>query len=169
MRALAGQRRFEEAAALRDRTDALARALARQRRFDALRQAGWVQVEIEGEGVAELHRGRLVSCPSPALVVDAPRPGRPPVAVRGRRPRLDPGPGLPFEVCTGYESDGDEVPSEGPLPARWADELACVAAWLDAKADQVRIVQVDAGLATRLPRVPRFQARPSSAAAPTGR
>ena len=60
MRAQAGAERFEEAAATRDRAAALATALSRQRRLDALRQAGRVVVEVPGEGRSVLDGGRLV-------------------------------------------------------------------------------------------------------------
>jgi DNA polymerase-3 subunit epsilon len=60
MRALAAAERFEEAAATRDRAAALATALSRQRRLDALRRAGRVVVEVSGEGRSVLDGGRLV-------------------------------------------------------------------------------------------------------------
>ena len=60
MRALAAAERFEEAAATRDRAAALATALQRQRRLDALRRAGRVVVEVPGEGQSVLDGGRLV-------------------------------------------------------------------------------------------------------------
>ena len=60
MHALAAAERFEEAADVRDRAAALAAALRRQRRFDALRRAGRVVVEVDGRSGAELRHGRLV-------------------------------------------------------------------------------------------------------------
>jgi hypothetical protein len=60
MHALAAQERFEEAADVRDRAAALAAALRRQQRFDALRRLGRVVLEIDGTSQAELRRGRLV-------------------------------------------------------------------------------------------------------------
>lgn len=59
MRALAGAGRFEEAASMRDRASALARALNRQRRLDGLRRTGRLVVEIDGAGTAVLERGIL--------------------------------------------------------------------------------------------------------------
>ncbi len=56
---LAGQQRFEEAADLRDRAAALARALERQRRHDALRSAGRVRVELRGGAWALIEGGVL--------------------------------------------------------------------------------------------------------------
>lgn len=61
MRALAAASRYEEAAAVRDRAAALARALARQRRLDALRAAGRLTVEVDGATPAVIDRGRLVT------------------------------------------------------------------------------------------------------------
>ena len=60
MRALAAAQRYEEAASVRERAAALSRAIARQRRLDALRRAGRVTLTIEGEGTAVLQRGRLL-------------------------------------------------------------------------------------------------------------
>jgi len=48
MAALARSERFEEAADVRDRADALARALHRQRQFDRLRRAGRLELELPG-------------------------------------------------------------------------------------------------------------------------
>ena len=59
MRALALAGRYEEAADVRDRAAALARALTRQRRLDALRRAGRLEVEVAGEGLAVLEGGLL--------------------------------------------------------------------------------------------------------------
>jgi len=58
MRALAESERFEEAADVRDRAAALARALARQRQHDGLRRAGRVELDVGGEAVV-LVAGRL--------------------------------------------------------------------------------------------------------------
>src|SRR5690606_13089165 len=60
MHGLAAEERFEEAAAVRDRAAALANALRRQRRFDALRRTGRVVVEVDGRSRTELRQGRLV-------------------------------------------------------------------------------------------------------------
>ena len=48
-------------------------------------------------------------------------------------------------------------PPSGPLPRHLADELATVAAWLEARAERIRLVECDAGLASALPRLPRFE------------
>jgi DNA polymerase-3 subunit epsilon len=59
MEALAAAERFEEAADVRDRAAALADALRRQRRIDALRRTGNLVIELPGGSVA-LAAGRLV-------------------------------------------------------------------------------------------------------------
>jgi DNA polymerase-3 subunit epsilon len=61
MRVLAAAHRFEEAASVRDCAGALARAIARQRRLDALRAAGRLTVEVDGVPAAVIDRGRLVT------------------------------------------------------------------------------------------------------------
>jgi DNA polymerase-3 subunit epsilon len=58
MTALAELERYEEAADVRDRAAALARALARQRQLDALRRAGRVEIEVAGRRLV-LSGGRL--------------------------------------------------------------------------------------------------------------
>ncbi|MFP5377689.1 MAG: DEDD exonuclease domain-containing protein [Acidimicrobiia bacterium] len=124
MRSLAAERRFEEAGAARERAAALATALARQRRLDALRGAGRVHLEVEGEGTAVLDGGLLVGPVGPAgtapLGLDGPAAG-------------------------------------GPLPRHLADEVLCVASWLERSAGRIRLARCDAGLATPLPDLPRFE------------
>ncbi|HEY4376456.1 MAG TPA: hypothetical protein VGM93_04830, partial [Acidimicrobiales bacterium] len=46
-----------------------------------------------------------------------------------------------------------------PLPKALADELTCVAAWLDREAAKVRLVHCDGGLASAFPALPSFAAR----------
>jgi hypothetical protein len=67
--ALAGAHRYEEAAVVRDQWTALAGALHRQQRFDALRRAGTVAVEVPGEGGAVIDEGRLVAAWGPGQCV----------------------------------------------------------------------------------------------------
>ena len=89
MHGLAAAERFEEAADVRDRAAALAAALRRQRRFDTLRRAGRVVLEVDGRSGAELLHGRLVRAwrinpdgPTPAPLaqkqVASQHTGRPP-------------------------------------------------------------------------------------------
>ncbi|MDQ1445809.1 MAG: polymerase subunit epsilon, partial [Acidimicrobiaceae bacterium] len=147
MRALALASRFEEAAAMRDRASALARAVARQRRLDGLRRAGRVLVEVPGEGGAVLDRGRLVA----AWADD----GQVPLAA---------------DIDAGADADAGLQDArapwiEPPLARDQADEVAVVAAWLDAKAARVRLVRCDGELSSTLPRLPRFEpGRPGRAA-----
>jgi len=130
---LAAAERFEEAADVRDRAEALASALRRQRRLDALRRAGRVRVHVPGQGGAELAAGRLVR----AWGSDDPAPTDP--AGEGRL-FADPGP-LP------------------PLERDLVDELACVAAWLDRAAPQIDLEHCEGLLVSTLPRVPSFAPR----------
>ena len=46
-----------------------------------------------------------------------------------------------------------------PLRADLVDEIGCIARWLDAEADRVRVVHCDTGLASALPRIPSLVAR----------
>ena len=119
MAALAGAERFEEAADMRDRAAALARALTRQRRLEALRRSGRVEVEGPDGRRLVLAGGRLLDGPLFA-------------------PELD---------------DSPEV----PVPRELVDELACVAAWLDAEAPRLRLVACDGQLASALPRLPSYE------------
>ncbi|HYF44707.1 MAG TPA: GIY-YIG nuclease family protein, partial [Acidimicrobiales bacterium] len=60
MLALARDRRFEEAADVRERAAALSAAIERQRRLDRLRSAGRVLIELDDGGGAELVNGHLI-------------------------------------------------------------------------------------------------------------
>jgi DNA polymerase-3 subunit epsilon len=125
--------RFEEAADVRDRAEALAGALRRQRRFEVLRRAGRLRIEVPGQGGAELTAGRLARAWSP-----------------GEAPAAEPG------------DDGRLFVDTGPLPPLdrdLADELACVAAWLERSAHQVTLEHCDGMLASALPAVPSFAPR----------
>lgn len=147
MQVLAGADRFEEAADVRDRAAALASSIRRQRRLDGLRRAGRLVVELPSGG-AELHDGRLVRAwggDDAGLDLTGAPPGAP-VAV------ALPTVGLPLEL-------GD------PLPRDHADELGCVASWLEQRADQVRVRHCDGGLAVPLPALPSFTPGPGAARA----
>jgi DNA polymerase-3 subunit epsilon len=135
MRALAGSERFEEAADMRERAAALSQALARQRRLDALVRAGRLVVDVRGTGGAELVRGRLVRAWG---------------AGPSSQPSL-----LELEGTCGPGDPTELVPDQ-PIPKHLADELHCVASWLDERAPRVRIVHCDEGLASHLPVVPSF-------------
>lgn len=133
MRALSDGRRYEEAATVRDRAAALSSALARQRRLQALRDAGRLCVEIQGEGGAVVDGGKLVATwtgPDPPLLA-------------AERIMDDAGVRIPA------------MPT--PIPTELADELSAVAAWLDARAERIRVSWCDAGLSSPLPRLARFE------------
>ena len=50
-----------------------------------------------------------------------------------------------------------EPPAEGPLPRELADEVACVAGWLEARAGRARLVHCDGELALPAAALPRFE------------
>src|SRR5262249_47735534 len=124
--ALARAERYEEAADARDRAAALAGALHRQRRLDGLRRSGRVVVEIPTRA------GGVGTELHDGRLVGAPGPTRLPIG------------------------EWAETERGAPLPRRLADELACVARWLDSNAARVRLVHCDHGLASPLPRLPTF-------------
>lgn len=82
---LAADQRFEEAATVRDRHRALARALERRRAWQAMQQAGMMEVEAGDGDHALVDRGRLVQAwragthppltPAPTASSDADVPG----------------------------------------------------------------------------------------------
>jgi DNA polymerase-3 subunit epsilon len=122
MAALATAERFEEAADTRDRAAALARALTRQRRLEALRRSGRLEVEDADGRRVVLAAGRLLDGP------------------------------LFATAC-------DDAVEDGPLPRELADEVSCVAAWLEAQASRLRLVACDGELASPLPRLPTYEPR----------
>jgi DNA polymerase-3 subunit epsilon len=126
MHAMAAAERFEEAAELRDRASALAGALARQRRLDGLRRAGHVVLDLPGGIAVELDGGRLLRSWSG---------GTAPLALDDR---------------------AEAVPLTLPLARADADEVACVAAWLDKEAHRVRVVSCDGELTSPVAVLPRF-------------
>ena len=149
MRELAAEQRFEEATDVRERATALAQALRRQRRFDALMGAGRVIVEVDGAGGAELRDGRLQRAWGLDADLDEPADERLP---------FDDLP-APAEPATAIGVPA--VPAEPvvAVPRELADELTCVAAWLDAQAGKVRLLSAEHGLASPLPRLPTFVPR----------
>ena len=141
MRDMAAAERFEEAADARDRAAALARALSRHRRLDSLRQAGRLELEVDGDHVV-LAGGTLAAGPGMlALVPDGAGP---------------------------TDGSHDDRPSGGerdaPLPCNLVDEVACVAAWLDAEGRAATLVSCDGAWASPLPVLPGYEpaGRPAS-------
>ena len=130
MRAMSEARRFEEAADARDRASALSRAIARQRRLESLVLAGRLEVELDGGdgGGAVIEHGRLVA----TWTGGADRP-------------LE----LPFETPS--------ASGALPLAREDVDEVAVVAAWLEARAGRLRIVSCDGGWSSPVARVPRVE------------
>ena len=128
MDALARSERFEEAADVRDRAAALSGALTRQRRVDSLRRAGVVRLAFRRGGGAEVHNGVLVR----TWTDDAPAP-------------------LPLPTCP--EPPG----GDRPLPLALADEVGCIAGWLEREAAGIRLEHCDGGLSSRVDALPSFQ------------
>ncbi|MGI9022294.1 MAG: DEDD exonuclease domain-containing protein [Acidimicrobiales bacterium] len=132
MTALAEAERFEDAAVARDRAEALARALHRQRLFDRLRRAGRVELEL------------------PDTLRGPARPPRRLVLAGGRL--VDAAGSDTLDLWPEHAGDTGRV----PLARHLVDELACVASWLDAEAHRVRLVHCDGELSSVLPPIPRF-------------
>jgi DNA polymerase-3 subunit epsilon len=124
MAMLASAERFEEAADVRDRTQALAHALQRRQRAEQLRRSGTVELDVGDGRRVELHGGRLLRAWSEG------------------------------ELALGVACEPPEATEDAWLHAALADELACVAAWLDRNAPRVRLVHCDGVLASPLPALP---------------
>lgn len=134
MHALAHAERFEEAADVRNRAEALAGALRRRRRIDALRDAGTVRVRVAGQGGVEVQHGRFV---------------------RAWREGHDPAAELPF----GASSDAPASSATRALAPAEADEAHVIAAWLDQQAARVELLECSDAFAEPVGRVPSFSAR----------
>ncbi len=159
MHALAAAERFEEAADVRDRAAALAAALRRQRRFDTLRRAGRVVLEVDGRSGAELLHGRLVRAwrispggPTPVpLPIDL-DPAAPDQLVAALR--------RPEGGAQAHDGDlGEGMEPGTPVPKALADELLCVAAWIDRELPRIRVVSADGPLVSPAPPMPTFEPR----------
>ncbi len=133
MRDLAGAERFEEAADVRDRAAALARALARHRRLESLRRAGRVELDVDGS-VVVLTGGRLSIAAGDGV-------GAGPLAL--------------FDADSPPEEP--EPPGDGPLPRHLVDEVSCVAAWLDADGRSARLMSCEGPWTSPLPALPRYE------------
>ncbi len=148
---LAHEERFEEAADVRDRAEALSGALRRQRRFEQLRRAGALRIERPDGSGALFDSGRLVTAwdtgePAPELPLTTPEP---------------------TDSASDSPTDSTSDSSGGllaPLPREQADEFACVAAWLDRHADEITITACDGEFSSPLPAVGSFAPRRSPVA-----
>jgi len=157
MQALAAEQRYEEAADVRERAAALTHALRRQRRLDGLARSGRVLMEVRGAGGVELRDGRLRQAW--------------PAADTSESASGDAADVLPFDVGTGdpVVTDHDLVVVDdrppAALPRDLADELSCVATWLESHAHRVSLLSAEHGLASQLPRLPSFDPRQPADAA----
>jgi len=132
--ALASDERFEEAADVRDRASALAGALKRQRKFDQLRRAGHIHIDLGPLGGVALDHGRLQSAWG-----------------EGELPSL----GLPSAANDALYEQGSLAPPDREM----ADELGCIAAWLDKNAPDLTLDHCDGVLSSTLPALPSFAPR----------
>jgi hypothetical protein len=112
-----------------------------------------VVVGLPDGGRAELVRGCLVRTwhPDRSSVLWAVDDGGAPVSVPAAPGGRPPAPASLGDVRL------DRVappPADGPVPAQAAAELDRVAAWLDAHADEVRLLHVEGELASPLPPLP---------------
>ena len=126
MAALACAERFEEAADVRDRAEALSTALHRQRRAEQLRRSGTIELDLGNGMHVELEDGRLL------------------------RSWTD------GELALGVTCEPPDAGDTPWVPPALADELLCVAAWLDKNTSRVRLVRCDGTLASPLPAVPQL-------------
>ncbi len=133
--ALAREERFEEAADVRDRANALTGAINRQRKFDQLRRAGHIHIDLGPLGGVSLDHGRLQAAWG-----------------EGELPNLGLSP----------THDDRPAPSDAtlaPLDRELADELGCIASWLEHAAPDLTLDHCDGVLASALPALPSFSPR----------
>ena len=145
--------RYAAAAGYRRHAATLAAELRAHRRRAQLRRAGRVVVGLPGGGRAELVRGCLVRAwhADRSSVMWAPDPTGPPGGDLDRPPRRAALGDVPLDRA-------EPPPPDGPLTAEAATELGIVGAWLDAHADQVRLLHVEGELSSPLPGIPAVHA-----------
>jgi hypothetical protein len=102
--------------------------LTRQRRLQQLRNSGRIELDLGEAGWVELDRGRLTR-----------------TWIEGE---------LALGAAAAGPEQAGETGGEGWIPTDLADELACVASWLDANAPKVRLVECEGVLASTVPAVP---------------
>ena len=132
---LATEERFEEAADVRDRASALARAINRQRKFDQLRRAGHIHIDLGPLGGVALDHGRLQSAWG-----------------EGELPSL----GLPSTATDRFVNSEEPLT---PIDREHADELGCIASWLEKNAPDLTLDHCDGVLSSALPALPSFTPR----------
>ncbi len=113
MLALARTQRYEEAASVRDRAQALAGAIRRQRMIDDLRGAQRIDLQI-GDVVFELDHGRLLDAHVPGTLTAA-------------LPLLPP----------------ESAPLGRPLPRHAVDETLCIARFIEANSHRITLLRCD--------------------------
>ncbi|MCA1692054.1 MAG: GIY-YIG nuclease family protein [Actinobacteria bacterium] len=59
----------------------------------------------------------------------------------------------------GVEVDLRDYGAGAPVPRHLADELSCMASWLDAESSRLRLLRCEGELVSPLPRVPRYEPR----------
>ena len=136
---LADEQRYEEAADLRDCAAALARAFERQGRHDALRRAGRLHLRVPGGGWAIVEGGVLHSAGS-----DSKAPER-------------------LQL---WQEAPEPAPPSQPLPRDLVDEVTTIAAWIDARAPVITVVECGEGLAWPRQRLRYFEPRQPAGAPP---
>ncbi len=159
MRWLADAGRFEEAADLRDRAGALARALSRQRRIDSLRSAGRVTLEVDGQVRAVLLDGRLHDA---STADDTDTDVASGTLDGGSRGSVDNPWGRLARGLGPRPEDAGRWPA--PLPPELADEAAALLSWLESNPARVRIIDCEHGWSVRALSIPDFA--PVGASAP---
>lgn len=135
IRSLAVAQRFEEAALMRDRTIALETALVRQRRIDALRDAGTLRIET-GDGVTyDIDGGVLLRTAHAGQLLDPVS-----LSIAGAN-----GSGLAEHLLPRSAPDAMSEPGSAsrraPVHRHDVDELLCISRFLDEATDGVRLVE----------------------------
>ena len=135
---LALAQRYEEAANVRDRMQALSQALHRQRRCDQLRSAGTLVVQ-RGDVEHEFDHGVLVAVRTADRLFAPLITGSGPV-LPALAPLLDPATPMPNGT--------------GPLTRDLYDEMMCVSRFLEAHAEEIRIISCSGDMASSTPPIP---------------
>ena len=141
MHRLAQSERFEEAADMRKRAEAIARIVSRQRRIEMLDHIDRLVVEDRRGATIQIRTGGVLD----SAVLDS-------AAVGGGAPPTD-------QAAPSHHSMTDPAHQPATL-----DEALCVASWLQRNADGVRLLASDGQFASPLPGLPDFKpvAQPSS-------